>query len=82
VSRNKQGAWTGGSTRHFSPRKPHRKGSKKRSSAISPAQDPGPGPYVPNHLAEHYARHTHVSSVSPLVLMVALHQQLKRGDSC
>jgi hypothetical protein len=81
MSRNKQGAWTGGSTRHFSPRKPHRKGSKKRSSAISPAQDPGPGAYVPNHLAEHYGRHTHASSVSPIALVLGHPSLLTGRDS-
>jgi hypothetical protein len=48
---------------------------KNNSLTNIPAQDPGPGAYVPNHLAESYARHTHASSVSPLTLMVSLSQQ-------
>jgi hypothetical protein len=55
--------------------------SNRRSPHVSPAKGPGRGAYVPNHLVEHYQRRTHVSSASPLVLMVVMHQQSKGGDS-
>jgi hypothetical protein len=58
----KQGAYVGGKARHFSPRKPHRKGSKKRSSAVSPAQDPGPVPHDPSHIRLDYPRGRNVTS--------------------
>jgi hypothetical protein len=73
--------WAGGKTGRFSPRKPHKKRGRNRSLTVSPPKDPGPGAYVPNHLAIHYRRDTHASSASPLVLMVALHQQSKGRDS-
>jgi hypothetical protein len=65
----KQGAWTGGSTRHFSPRKPHRKGSKKRSSVVSPVQDPGPVPHDPSHIRLNWRRGCNVASAGDVAFV-------------
>jgi len=71
MSRNKQGAWTGGSTRHFSPRKPHRKGSTRRSSVISLPTDPGPVSHDTKHIADHCLRAFSAGSVSPIALVLS-----------
>jgi hypothetical protein len=69
MSRNKQGAWTGGSTRHFSPRKPHR--SKKHSPNNILAQDSGPVPNDSSHIREHCLRAFSAGSVSPIALVLS-----------
>ena len=77
MSRSKQGAWTGGSTRHFSPRKPHRKGSKKRSSAVSPVAPPGAGARGSNHIADDYLRGLSGGSADLAALIASLSNQSK-----
>jgi hypothetical protein len=81
MSHSKQGRWTGRKGRRFSPRKPHRKGSKKGSSVVSPVQDPGPGASVSSHIALNYPRLSNGGSTSSLAIIRSLSNQFKAPGS-